>query len=128
MSKLPETLIQKQELQRQKSINLVLHAISELSDEGHTIRIKDLMEHTGLSRSIFAKDHIRKILIDKGVCTESENTKVHKSPLNKSARIKKLEIKLQEKNERIQKLMEENDSLKEECALLRGKLFLLMQR
>lgn len=71
MGELASALAQKQEIQRQKSINLVLRAIIELNAEGYRIRVKDLMEHTGLSRSIFAKPHIRKILIDKEICKAS---------------------------------------------------------
>lgn len=58
MRKVPEQLAAKQETQRQKTINLVLRAIHDLNNEGYSIRIKDLMEITGLSRSVFAKLHI----------------------------------------------------------------------
>ncbi len=129
MSELASALARKQEIQRQKSINLVLRAITELNVEGYRIRIKDLMEHTGLSRSIFAKSHIRKILIDKEICKASPKADMEqKAPTNKSNRISNLEKKLRQKDELIRRLIAENDKLKEECALLRGKLFLLMQR
>ncbi|HOT59363.1 MAG TPA: DUF6262 family protein [Spirochaetales bacterium] len=129
MGELVSALAQKQEIQRQKSINLVLRAITELNVEGYRIRIKDLIEHTGLSRSIFAKPHIRKILIDKEICKASPKADVEqKAPTNKSTRISNLEKKLRQKDEHIRRLIAENDKLKEECALLRGKLFLLMQR
>lgn len=58
MRKISKQLIEKQETQRQKTINLVLRAIHDLKNEGYSIKIKDLMETTGLSRSVFAKPHI----------------------------------------------------------------------
>jgi len=106
-----------------------LWAITELNAEGYRIRIKDLMEHTGLSRSIFAKPHIRKILIDKGICKVSPKADAEqKASTNKSTRISNLEKKLRQKDEHIRRLIVENEKLKEECSLLRGKLFLLMQQ
>ena len=62
MRKVPEQLMAKQETQRQKTINLVLRAIRDFKNEGYSIKIKDLIEATGLSRSVFAKPHIRKLL------------------------------------------------------------------
>lgn len=129
MSKVPYVLTQRQEIQRQKSVNLVLRAISDLSAEGHRIRIKDLMEHTGLSRSVFGKPHIRQVLIDKGICAATAaDDATPKIPTNKATRISNLEKKLRQKDEYIHRLVTENSELKDECALLRGKLFLLMHR
>jgi len=54
-------IMEKQELQRQESVNKVLRAIHELSNEGANIRIKDLIERTGLARStpLFSNCYIR---------------------------------------------------------------------
>lgn len=129
MTEFTNALALRQEQQRQKSINLVLRAIADLSVEGHRIRIKDLMEYTGLSRSVFAKPHIRRILIEKGLCAAPAADDIaQKAPTNKATRMSNLEKKLRQKDEYIQRLVAENGALKDECALLRGKLFLLMQR
>jgi len=129
MSKIPSGLAKQQDIQRQKSINLVLRAIADLNAEGHHIRIKDLMEHTGLSRSIFGKPHIRQILVNKGICIDPALNDVPlKVSSKKASRISNLEKKLRQKEEYIQRLVDENSELKDECALLRGKLFLLMQQ
>jgi cell division protein FtsB len=45
----------------------------------------------------------------------------------KATQVSNLKQKLAQKEERIQKLVAENGKLKEECALLRGRLHLLMQ-
>lgn len=129
MNKIPAHLLKKQEQQRQESINKVLRAISALEAEGYKIRIKDLIEYTGLSRSIFAKQHVRQLLIDKGICQKTQvSTTEYKPPTNKSTRISNLQKRIDTQEVRIQSLTEENAALKDECALLRGKLYLLMQR
>jgi hypothetical protein len=75
MRKVPEQLMAKQETQRQKTINLVLRAIHDLKNEGYNIKVKDLMEATGLCRSVFAKPYIRKLLTDDGIgYTKAETT------------------------------------------------------
>ncbi|KJR44484.1 hypothetical protein UF75_5133 [Desulfosporosinus sp. I2] len=129
MRKVPEQLMAKQETQRQKTINLVLRAIRDLKDEGYSIKIKDLMEATGLSRSVFAKPHIRKLLADKGIGYAKTEPSVPAPPVfRKQSQITNLKEKLAQKDEYIAKLTDENQALKNECELLRGKLFLLMQR
>lgn len=128
--KIPQELVEKQELQRQKTINLVLRAISELKAEGYSIKIKDLIEYTGLSRSVFGKSHIRKVLADKGIVITKADTSVagKVSGAGKLSKEQKLKLKLKEKDEQIQRISDENIALKKECELLRGRLFLLMQR
>lgn len=129
MRKVPEQLMAKQETQRQKTINLVLRAIRDLKNEGYSIKIKDLMEATGLSRSVFAKPHIRKILADKGIgYAKTEPSIPAPTVSRKQSQITNLKEKLAQKDEYIAKLTDENHALKNECELLRGKLFLLMQR
>jgi len=129
MRKVPEQLMAKQKTQRQKTINLVLRAIYDLKNEGYSIKIKDLMEATGLSRSVFAKPHLRKILSDNGIGHATMEPSVTVPPVSrKKSQITNLKEKLAKKDEYIAKLTEENQALKNECELLRGKLFLLMQR
>ena len=129
MRKVPEQLVAKQETQRQKTTNLVLRAIHDLKNEGYSIKIKDLMEATGLSRSVFAKPHIRKFLADNGIGYTKAKPPVPIPPVSrKQSQITNLKEKLAQKDEYIKKLVEENSDLKQECELLRGRLFLLMQR
>ncbi len=108
MSNLPGKLREKQEYQRQHSINLVVRAINDLKAEGYSIKIKDLMEHTGLSRSVFAKPHIRELLVSQGIA-KSEKT-VDAPPDSKSglSRMSALRDKLRQKDARITALSSEN--------------------
>jgi len=126
LNKLPRVIEEKQALQRQETVNKVLRAINDLSNEGANIRIKDLIEYTGLSRSTFAKQHVRDILIDKGIVeSKKERSKIK---TNKPTRISNLMKKSEEREAYIKKLETENAEYKNECELLRGRLFLLMQR
>lgn len=129
MRKVPEQLASKQETQRQKTINLVLRAIHDLKNEGYSIKIKDLIEATGLSRSVFAKPHIRKLLTDNGIGYTKTESSVPVLPTSrKQSQIANLKEKLAKKDEYIKKLVQENSALEQECELLRGRLFLLMQQ
>jgi len=126
--KVPQPLKDKQELTRQSTINTVLKAIHELQAQGYAIRIKELMEHTGLSRSTFGKPHVREVLMRCGIVEAKalvEEEVDAKAPTSATKRLRK-EIK--RKDERIVKLNMENAELKQECELLRGRLFLLMQK
>lgn len=115
-------------MQRQKTINLVLRAIHELKAEGYKVKIKDLIEYTNLSRSVFSKPHIRKILMENGIVRGGEIEEQEKKATNKATQISNLKRKLLQKEEYIQRLLDENEASKEENALLRGRLYLLMQR
>ncbi|MBN2794646.1 MAG: hypothetical protein JXR88_04515 [Clostridia bacterium] len=126
MNKLPRVIEEKQALQRQETVNKVLRAITDMTNEGANIRIKDLIEYTGLSRSTFAKQHVRDILINKGIVdSKKERSKIK---TNKPTRISNLMKKAEEREAYIKKLETENAAYKNECELLRGRLFLLMQR
>lgn len=125
-NKVPKELQAKQEQQRQTTLNTVLRAVSDLRAEGHQLTIKNLMEYTGLSRSVFAKKHIRAVLVRQGiVAAKIESSEQRPSKPSAKQRVKQ---KLAEKDRQILRLTEENAALKSECELLRGKLFLLMQR
>jgi len=126
MSKLPHVIKEKQEFQRQQTVNKVLRAIKDLDNEGINIRIKDLIEYTGLARSTFAKKHVRDVLIEKGIVDpKKEESKIK---TNKPTGISNLIKKVEERETYISKLKSENSELKYEIELLRGRLFLLMQR
>jgi hypothetical protein len=125
-NKVPKELIARQEHQRQTTINTVLKAISELRAEGHRLTIKNLMDYTGLSRSVFGKKHIRAVLVSQGIVA-AEACDSERTPPKSTAQ-QRMKQKLEEKDQQIRRLTEENTALKSECELLRGKLFLLMQR
>jgi regulator of replication initiation timing len=127
-SKIPGALYKQQELQRQRTVNTVLRAIAELKAEGYHIRIKDLMEHTGLSRSVFGKTHVRKLLIDNGIAEGKADIPKTEQLSGKLSKEQKLRVKLKGKDRQIKRISDENAALKSECELLRGRLFLLMQR
>lgn len=119
---LPSALIQKQEQMRQQTIEKVLRAIEDLKAEGWQVNIKNLMAYSGLSRSVFANPHVWNLIQDQLASTAQKSTP------------KKPEVKKNQQDEisiykaRISDLTEENEQLKKECELLRGRLFLLMNK
>jgi hypothetical protein len=127
-NKIPKELTNRQELQRQKTINDVLRAIATMKAEGYCLKIKNLIEFTGLSRSVFGKSHIRKVLIDNGIVDAKPDVAWAFQSSAKLSKEQKLRLKLKEKDEHIKRITDENICLKSECELLRGKLFLLMQK
>ncbi len=118
---LPKQLTEKQELLRQQSINKVLRAIEELKAEGRSVTIAALVEFTGLSRSVFSKEHIRELLVDYGY------SGIKTQEPKKITKKEKLADIVAEKDRKIQELRAEKEELERECELLRGRLFLLMQ-
>ncbi len=120
--KLPQSLVEKQEMTRNNTIKAVTDAIIELEAQGYSIKIRDLMEVTGLSRSVFAKPHIRKVLVDHGI---SKPDRIEASPAQKTKSLD-FTARLAEKDKYIQQLLTENEQLKYEIELLRGKIHLLM--
>lgn len=126
--KVPQALKDKQEMVRQNTVNMVLKAIRELQEQGYAIKIKDLMDYTGLSRSTFGKPHVRELLVRCGIVEAKVvlvgDAKASEPP---SAAIR-LRAELKQKDGRIATLRTENIKLKQECEFLRGRLFLLMQK
>lgn len=123
--KLPQGLSEKQELQRQQTINKVLRAIDDLQSQGCKLSIKNLIDYTGLSRSTFSKPHVRKVLAKYGYPASGYEASTE---IKAQAKKHGQSEKLRETDKRIHTLTDENKALKEECELLRGRLFLLMQR
>jgi len=121
---IPAALAKRQEFQRQQTVNKVLHAIEYMSSQGMDVCVSNLAHLTGLSRSVFAKPHVRAVIDDYYQAYEEAMLEEKK----KAEKEAKKNDRLKSKDERIKRLMEENDALKEECALLRSRLFLLMQR
>ena len=50
---IPKALTERQEYQRQQTANKVLHAVDYLMSQGINLSTKNLMDCTGLSRSVF---------------------------------------------------------------------------
>ena len=50
--KLPQSLVERQKRTRNNTIDVVTNAIIELEAQGYKIKIRDIMEVTGLSRSV----------------------------------------------------------------------------
>ena len=127
--KLPSARAEKQERQRQETANKVLHAFIELQSQGCRLSISNLMDYTGLSRSVFSKPHVRAVMVEFGYPLLKEKTEsvveLSASPQTKE---QKLRTELKKRNERIRLLREENAALKEECELLRGQIFLLQMK
>ena len=127
--KLPKELTEAQERQRTETANKVLHALIEMESQGFSLSIKNLMQFTGLSRSVFAKVHVRAVI------DEYCHTIHDSAPTADAAEVsapqteeQKLRNELKKRDERIGRLREENAELTAECELLRGRLFLLMQK
>lgn len=116
--RLPTGLVEKQELERQQTINKVLRAINDIEGEGRKMTISALAEYAGLSRSVFSKPHIRELLEGRE-CRTVQGKKI----LDAST---KSEI-IAKKNKQIEDLKVRNTKLERECELLRGRLFLIMQ-
>lgn len=126
--KVPQGLKDKQELVRQATVHAVLTAIHELQAQGYAVKIKDLMEYTGLSRSTFGKTHVRELLMRCGIVERKPAATEESNNIPTLSASKRLKSEIKIKNERIAKLNAENADLKHECELLRGRLFLLMQQ
>lgn len=121
---LPQSLAERQERTRNNTIEVVTNAIIELEAQGYRIKIRDLMEVTGLSRSVFAKPHIRKVLVEHGV---SKPDWIESPPTSKRKPRDTVTL-LAEKDGYIQRLLTENEQMKYELELLRGKIHLLMHK
>lgn len=117
--KLPKGLAEKQELQRKETINKVLRAIFDMKNEGRKVTISALTEFTGLSRSTFAKAHIRELLMEYGYAQNGNVTAPECKKTNRS-------VVISEKDRLITELRVKNAELERECELLRGRLFMIM--
>lgn len=120
--KLPKSLVKVQELQRQDTINKVLRAVTDIKNESRQVTISVLMEYTGISRSTFSKPHIRKLLAEYGYAMVDGTGCSPKRQV-----VSRVEVILY-KDRQIEALKDKNVKIERECELLRGQIFLLMQR
>ena len=109
---------------RTATITAVTEAIIELESQGYDTRIKDIIFVTGLSRSVFSKPHIRKILVEYGVV---EPGNAEPSTETEAAR-QDIKTILAEKDGYIERLLFINEQLQHEIELLRGKVHLLKHK
>lgn len=121
--KLPKSLLDKQESERATTVTAVANAIIELNSQGYNTRIKDIMFVTGLSRSVFAKPHIRRVLVEYGIAEPSDDR-----PSANSKAQRNVKTALAEKDGYIDRLLFENEQLRRECEILRGQIHLLTYR
>jgi len=98
-----------------------LRAIADIKAESRKVTISALVEFSGLSRSTFAKGHIRELLVEYGY---SLGDNVAPPPKYKKTYISEVSSA---KDRLIVELREKNAELEIECELLRGRLFLIMQ-
>ena len=70
---IPKSLVQRQEKTRKDTVEMVTQAILVLESQGYNIKIKDLISVTGLSRSVFAKPHVQKVLVEYGILQVSRS-------------------------------------------------------
>lgn len=131
MRKIPDSLLNLQQKQREQTISAVKSTIQELKAEGCPITIKRLCERTGLSRSVFSKPHV-KALMDEELFhipakTVSEGTleSQYAKLLLQLEKSKRRESDLKSANIQLRETIQE---LRSECELLRGELHSLMQR
>ena len=122
--KLPASLLEKQEKERNTTSESVTEAAIMLQSQGCSIRIKDLMDITGFSRSVFAKPHIRRVLVEYGVVAPYESTS---SNITGKPR-RDAETVLAEKDGYIDRLLLIIQQLQEECEILRGQIHLLTHK
>lgn len=120
--KLPKGLAEKQDWQRQETVNKVLRACADVQADGGKVTIAALVEYTGLARSTFSKPHIRKLLAEYGYASGDNAVVPHKRK-----KVKQVEI-IAEKDRQIVELRAKNAELERESELLRGRLFLAMQK
>lgn len=90
---------------------------------GRSTKVMDVLDHNALNPE-YAKSeiHIRELIVEYGY-SQGEN----KTILPKNKKVSSSEL-VSEKDNLIAKLRDKNDELERECELLRGKLFLAMQK
>ena len=142
MKDISDALRKKQDEARQNTISMVNKAIKELRDEGYLISIKLLAERTGLSRSVFRKEHIQQILKEckigiyaerKTLFHSTDQPYVHMKNIRKELdkannKIERLQVELNDKKLLINDLKSSLEEKNNECELLRGEIFMLHKK
>lgn len=102
--KLPIGLAKKQELQRQETINKVLRACTDIKGEGKNVTISALVEYTGLSRSTFAKPHIRELLTEHGYASGCSAATAKRKKVKQTEAIAEKDRQIEELRAKIDRL------------------------
>lgn len=132
--KLNDGLKDRQEMIRANTAKLVERAIIELQEDGYEVSTKLLIDKTGLSRPVFGKEHVLKILKKHSVCRYKNIKKIPES--SEKSYIKDLEKQishLKRELEKVQKKLTLNidknvklevqiAELKDTNEILRGKI------
>jgi len=124
VNELPEKLTAQQQKKREATIGIVKKAIDDVAAEGAALSVKRICEYSGLSRSVFSKPHIKRVLKEYGV-GEKKAAGIERA---ESAKIEKLQAEINGKNDVIKRLKNELGHKTVECELLRGKLHMLAQK
>jgi predicted RNase H-like nuclease (RuvC/YqgF family) len=138
---IPEALREKQNKTRQNTEAIVNKGINELRSEGYLISIKLLVERTGLSRSVFRKEHVRKLLEECKIGKYAERKTlyridqpyVHMKNIRRELekannKIERLQMELNNKKLLISDLKSSLEKKNNECELLRGEIFMLHKK
>jgi len=132
MRKIPDSLRNLQQSQREQTVSAVKDAIQELCAEGCPITVKRLCERTGFSRSVFSKPHVKSI-VDRAKFSNSAIKIISEDALE--VKYGKLLLQLENSKRRESdlkvaniKLREAVQELRSECELLRGELHALMRQ
>lgn len=130
MRKIPDSLLNLQQRQREQTISTVKSTIQELQAEGYPITIKRLCERTGFSRSVFNKPHVKAVL-DEELSNRPAKAIPEGTLENQCAKLllqleksKRRESDLRSANIQLRETVQE---LRSECELLRGELHTFMQ-
>lgn len=141
MVKPPEQLAKYQDIRRKTTLVKIQNAIDELNAEGFIVNKKTLIERTGFSAALFSKRHVKELLKTNKVCQFKES-KVVPSTTGKDISVFQLQNELFSANKKIARLEKQEELVKkyaetlqtqleeakEECKLLRGQLFIFVEK
>lgn len=136
MRELPNEIRDFQKKSKTTTINKVQTAIDELQAQGFIVTRKQLLERTGLSNSVLSKPHIKEVLKENKVCQYSIKRKVNITNDNDillelskaNKKIGKLEAKIKDLENKLNKEKVEYYKTKESNEILRGELHILKQK
>lgn len=118
--KLPETILNKQKLQREESMKKVQKAINEIKSEGYKVTMKLIQERSNLARSTLSKPHIQDILRANCVCKYEDKKTITNT---KTKNVKELEAEIYILEKKIERLKLENSNLKNRNNALKVELY-----
>ena len=131
------------EEKRQRTLSLIQNAINDIKEDHRIVTKKELMELTGLSSGTFSQEYVKDLLAKNQVCQfktskaisqekqeknqsriiaelSSENTRL-------SSQVQSLKIALEKEVSAKKKQSLENEALRNENALLKGKYQQLLE-